>query len=85
MTRTTPRRSRRPSPGWRADDRELVELKIYAGLTFREIAAIVDRPAATVGDSLSAGRWSRSAGGWPNNIGEHYGCKNRSTNSHSSW
>jgi len=31
-----------------ADDRELVELKIYAGLTFREIAAIVDRPAATV-------------------------------------
>lgn len=31
-----------------ADDRELVELKIYAGLTFREIAAIVDRPPATV-------------------------------------
>jgi RNA polymerase sigma-70 factor (ECF subfamily) len=31
-----------------ADDRELVELKIYAGLTFREIATIVDRPPATV-------------------------------------
>jgi len=31
-----------------ADDRELVELKIFAGLTFREIATIVDRPAATV-------------------------------------
>jgi RNA polymerase sigma-70 factor, ECF subfamily len=31
-----------------ADDRELVELKIFAGLTFREIAAIVDRPPATV-------------------------------------
>jgi RNA polymerase sigma-70 factor, ECF subfamily len=31
-----------------ADDRELVELKIYAGLTFREIAEVVDRPAATV-------------------------------------
>jgi RNA polymerase sigma-70 factor, ECF subfamily len=31
-----------------ADDRELVELKIYAGLTFREIATIVGRPAATV-------------------------------------
>lgn len=31
-----------------ADDRELIELKIYAGLTFREIAAIVDRPLATV-------------------------------------
>lgn len=30
------------------DDRELVELKIYAGLTFREIATIVDRPPATV-------------------------------------
>lgn len=30
------------------DDQELVELKIHAGLTFREIAAIVDRPAATV-------------------------------------
>ena len=29
-------------------DRELVELKIYSGLTFREIAAIVDRPPATV-------------------------------------
>jgi RNA polymerase sigma-70 factor, ECF subfamily len=31
-----------------ADGRELVELKIYAGLTFREIAEVVDRPAATV-------------------------------------
>jgi RNA polymerase sigma factor (sigma-70 family) len=29
-------------------DQELVELKIYAGLTFREIAEIVDRPPATV-------------------------------------
>lgn len=31
-----------------ADDRELIELKVYAGLTFREIAMIVDRPPATV-------------------------------------
>lgn len=31
-----------------ADGRELVELKIYAGLTFREIADVVDRPVATV-------------------------------------
>ena len=31
-----------------ADDRELVELKIYAGLTFREIAEVVGRPSATV-------------------------------------
>jgi RNA polymerase sigma-70 factor, ECF subfamily len=30
------------------EDQELVELKIYSGLTFREIAAIVDRPPATV-------------------------------------
>jgi len=30
------------------DDQELVELKIYAGLTFREIATIVDRPPATI-------------------------------------
>lgn len=29
-------------------DQELVELKVYAGLTFREIAEIVDRPPATV-------------------------------------
>lgn len=29
-------------------DQELVELKVYAGLTFREIAAIVDRPSATI-------------------------------------
>lgn len=29
-------------------DQELVELKVYAGLTFREIAAVVDRPQATV-------------------------------------
>ncbi len=45
-----------------ADDRELVELKIYAGLTFREIASIVDRPAATVATAI-AGRLSRSASG----------------------
>jgi len=31
-----------------AADRELVELKIYAGLTFSEIADIVGRPPATV-------------------------------------
>jgi len=31
-----------------ADARELVELKIYAGLTFREIADVVGRPPATV-------------------------------------
>jgi RNA polymerase sigma-70 factor (ECF subfamily) len=31
-----------------AEDREIVELKIYAGLTFAEIAAAVERPAATV-------------------------------------
>lgn len=31
-----------------ADDRELVELKIYAGLTFSEIADVVARPPATV-------------------------------------
>lgn len=30
------------------DDRELVELKIYGGLTFREIADVVGRPQATV-------------------------------------
>ena len=30
------------------DDRELVELKFYAGLTFREIAEVVGRPQATV-------------------------------------
>ena len=30
------------------DDREIVELKIYAGLTFQEIAEIIKRPAATV-------------------------------------
>lgn len=30
------------------EDRELVELKIYGGLTFAEMAALVDRPAATV-------------------------------------
>lgn len=30
------------------DGRELVELKVYAGLTFREIADVVGRPAATV-------------------------------------
>jgi RNA polymerase sigma-70 factor, ECF subfamily len=29
-------------------DREVVEMKIFGGLTFREIAAIVDRPQATV-------------------------------------
>lgn len=31
-----------------AQDREVVEMKIYGGLTFREIAAVVDRPQATV-------------------------------------
>jgi RNA polymerase sigma-70 factor (ECF subfamily) len=30
------------------DERELVELKIFSGLTFREIAEVVGRPAATV-------------------------------------
>lgn len=30
------------------DDRELVELKIYGGLTFREIAELVGRPQGTV-------------------------------------
>ncbi len=30
------------------EDRELVELKIYAGLTFREIAEITNRPQPTV-------------------------------------
>jgi RNA polymerase sigma-70 factor (ECF subfamily) len=30
------------------DDRELVELKVFANFTFREIAEIVDRPQATV-------------------------------------
>lgn len=29
-------------------DREVVEMKIYGGLTFREIAAIVERPQASV-------------------------------------
>ncbi len=29
-------------------DREVIEMKIYGGLTFREIAAVVDRPQATV-------------------------------------
>lgn len=31
-----------------SEDRELIELKVYAGLTFREIADVVDRPQATV-------------------------------------
>ncbi len=31
-----------------AEDRELVQLKIYAGLTFREIAEITGQPQATV-------------------------------------
>jgi RNA polymerase sigma-70 factor (ECF subfamily) len=31
-----------------ADDRELVELKIYAGLTFREMAQVTGRPQASV-------------------------------------
>ncbi len=31
-----------------AEDRELVQLKIYAGLTFREIAEVTGRPQATV-------------------------------------
>jgi len=31
-----------------AEDRELVQLKIYAGLTFREIAEITGKPPGTV-------------------------------------
>jgi RNA polymerase sigma-70 factor, ECF subfamily len=31
-----------------ADDREIVELKIYAGLTFREISDVTSRPQGTV-------------------------------------
>jgi len=31
-----------------SDDRELVELKVYAGLTFREIAEVTGRPQGTV-------------------------------------
>jgi RNA polymerase sigma-70 factor (ECF subfamily) len=31
-----------------ADDRELVELRIYAGLTFREIADVTDQPQGSV-------------------------------------
>lgn len=30
------------------DEREVVELKIFSGLTFAEIASVLDRPAATV-------------------------------------
>jgi RNA polymerase sigma-70 factor (ECF subfamily) len=30
------------------EDREILELKVYGGLTFREIAEVVDRPQATV-------------------------------------
>ncbi len=30
------------------DEREVVELKIFSGLTFVEIASVIDRPAATV-------------------------------------
>lgn len=30
------------------EDRELIELKVYSGLTFREIADVVNRPQATV-------------------------------------
>jgi RNA polymerase sigma-70 factor (ECF subfamily) len=30
------------------EDRELVELKVFAGLTFREISAVVDLPPGTV-------------------------------------
>ncbi len=30
------------------DDRELIELKVFAGLTFREIAAVTGRPQGTV-------------------------------------
>jgi RNA polymerase sigma-70 factor, ECF subfamily len=30
------------------EDRETVELKVFGGLTFAEIAALVDRPASTV-------------------------------------
>ena len=31
-----------------AEDRELVQLKVYAGLTFREIAEITGKPQATI-------------------------------------
>jgi RNA polymerase sigma-70 factor, ECF subfamily len=31
-----------------SDDREIVELKIHAGLTFEEIGHVMERPAATV-------------------------------------
>ena len=31
-----------------ADDREIIELKLHAGLTFAEIAAVADRPPGTV-------------------------------------
>jgi RNA polymerase sigma-70 factor (ECF subfamily) len=31
-----------------AEDREIVELKVYGGLTFAEIGALVGRPAATI-------------------------------------
>lgn len=31
-----------------AEDRELVQLKIYAGLTFREMAEVTGRPQATI-------------------------------------
>ncbi|MFO0791351.1 MAG: RNA polymerase sigma factor [Pirellulales bacterium] len=30
------------------EDREIVELKVFGGLTFREVAEVVERPAATV-------------------------------------
>lgn len=36
------------------DDREIVELKMYAGLTFREIGEIVGRPLRTVASRYEA-------------------------------
>lgn len=36
------------------DDREIVEMKMFAGLTFREIGAIVGRPLGTVASRYQA-------------------------------
>jgi RNA polymerase sigma-70 factor, ECF subfamily len=45
-----------------ADDRELVELKIYAGLTIREIADVTGRPQGTVATQYR--RTLESLRGW---------------------
>lgn len=37
-----------------ADDREIVELKMFAGLTFREVGAVVGRPLGTVASRYRA-------------------------------